>query len=105
VFVALVVEQVWSAGQQTGYIKSLLVHWPGSGDGKFDVVLASPMGGSQPGACSQGEWSGYLNTAAGRAQYAMLLAAQSSNQEVTIQGNDFCESTREVIRNVNIVTQ
>jgi len=91
---------VFANGDQTGKVTKLVVHWPGSGDGKVDVGLTGPRHSSSPSGCNSGEWTIYLDNEAGKAQYSMLLMAASSDRGVRIFGNAMCSGSREVVRNV-----
>lgn len=93
-----------AAGNQSGLITKLLVHYPGSGAGKFDIALDGPRAGTLPAGCDTIiEWTGDLTSQAAQAQYSMLLAARIAGKRVQIDGADSCMGGREIILNTRLL--
>lgn len=91
-----------AAGSTTGLVSELLVY--NDGHNTVFIRLSTPPAGTRPACATTASYAGALNvgTPAGQAQYAMLLSAQSANENVLIIGADTCtySSTTEDVKAV-----
>lgn len=92
--------------EEQGKITLLQVHKaPDSTSDSGNRFIVSLNGGISEDPCGGDQWSGYLTSETGSAQYSMLLSAAISGKEVKIEGNaNFkCEGQAMLIRNVYLV--
>lgn len=84
----LFVSGISLAGTQTGTVQALYVR---ASDGLVYFVLSGSVKSSSPACATIGYWMVKdENSAAGKRQYALLLAAQLSGRTVTVVGLNTC---------------
>ncbi|WP_444893536.1 hypothetical protein ACJJIW_19570 [Microbulbifer sp. JMSA004] len=91
---------------EQGEINFLQVHkTPESDSSSGNRFIVKLDGGMSEDTCGGGQWTGYLTSEAGAAQYSMLLSSVMAGKEVKIEGNSnvICEGTSTLIRNVYLV--
>ena len=91
---------------ETGEIISLQVHkLPDSSSESANRFMVRLNGTISENSCGNDQWSGYLGSDAGKAQYSTLLAAHMAGKEIKIEGTapDKCTTSNLLIRNVYIV--
>ncbi|WP_444894450.1 hypothetical protein ACJJIE_09705 [Microbulbifer sp. TRSA001] len=91
---------------EQGDITFLQVHkTPDSNSDSGNRFIVKLDGGMSEDVCGGGQWTGYLTSDAGNAQYSILLSSAVAGKEVKIEGssNAICEGTSTLIRNVYLV--
>ena len=92
--------------EEQGRITFLQVHKaPDSTSDSGNRFIVSLNGEISENPCGGDQWSGYLTSETGNAQYSMLLSAAISGKEVKIEGNaNFkCEGKAMLIRNIYLL--
>jgi|GEM_PF-6750253 len=89
---------------ETGNITFLQVHKnPDSNSSSGERFIVRLSSTSSNNSCGSDQWTGYLTTEAGRAQYSALLAIAIASKQVKLEGTpNRCESSSLLIRNLYV---